>query len=247
MRDSNPQPDQVILRWLMMEEAGDQDLDARCLEILSPDERRRYRRFRFDRDRRLYLAAHTLLRATLSEFGNMTPEAWSFAVNRHGKPHVVPGNGGPPLRFNLTHTAGLAACAVSAEYEVGLDAECLDRRTDPELANRFFSPVERAQLEGLSGEAGQRTFFDIWTLKESYVKGRGIGISLPLRSFGFTLPEDDRGRITFSPPLGDLANRWTFFRLRPGPRHTLAVAVNHPAGAEPLLLSSQAAPLADLL
>ncbi len=246
MTDHTPQPDQIILRWLPVEETDDQDLEARGLEILSPDERQRYRRFRYDRDRRLYLTAHILLRATLAELGNRSPESWSFSVNRHGKPHVVPDNGSPPLRFNLTHTAGLAACVVSAEYDVGLDAEFLDRRTDPGLANRFFSPVERAQLEDLSGEERSQTFFDIWTLKESYVKGRGIGVSLPLRSFGFTLPEDDRGRITFSPPLGDLARHWSFFRVRPGSNHTLAVAVNHPPGDEPLLLSSQAAPLADL-
>lgn len=242
-----PQTDQVHLRWLTVEETGDQALDARCLELLSPDERSRHGRFRFDRDRRLFLAAHTLLRATLSEIGGMAPEAWSFATNRHGKPHVVPGNGGPPLRFNLTHTAGLAACVVSTDFEVGLDAECLERRTDPGLAGRFFSPVEQAQLEGLSQNAKRRAFFDIWTLKESYVKGRGIGVSLPLRSFGFTLPEDDRDMIDFSPPIGDLANRWSFFRLRPGPQHTLAVAVNHPPDTKPLLLSSPITGLEDLL
>jgi len=241
-------PDQVHVRWLAVEETGDEDLDARLLEILSPDERARHGRFRFDRDRRLFLAAHTLLRTTLSRIaGVVRPEAWSFAANRHGKPHVVPDNGGPPLRFNLTHTAGLAACMVSTVYEVGLDAECLERRTNPGLANRFFSPVEQAQLECLSGEEWQRAFFDIWTLKESYVKGRGIGVSLPLRSFGFTLPEDDQGAILFSPPLGDLANRWSFFRFRPGPRHTLAMAVNHPPGAGPLLLNIKCVSLADLL
>lgn len=244
--DNRPQPDQVHLHWLAVEETGDRDLDARCLEILSPEERSRYGRFRYHRDRRLYLAAHTLLRATLSHYGSVTPREWSFHTNRYGKPHLVPDNGSPPLRFNLTHTAGLAACVVSTAYEVGLDAEHLDRKTDPGLADRFFSPVERAQLEGISGEARQRAFFDIWTLKESYVKGRGIGVSLPLRSFGFTLPEDDRGAILFSPPLGDLANRWSFFRFRPGPHHTLAVAVNHPPGAGPLLLSSRVDSLADL-
>lgn len=241
------QPNQIHLRWMTVEETGDEALEARCLAILSPEERARHGRFRHDRDGRLYLTAHTLLRATLSEFRALSPEAWSFSANRHGKPHLVPDNGGPPLRFNLTHTAGLAACVVSADFEVGLDAECLARQTDPGLSGRFFSPVEQAQLEGLSRNAKRRAFFDIWTLKESYVKGRGIGVSLPLRSFGFTLPEDDRGTITFAPPLGDLANRWSFFRFRPTPDHTLAVAVNHPPGAEPLLLGSQVASLADLL
>jgi len=246
MAGSAIQPNRVHLSWLEVEEVMDEDLEARCLELLSGEERARYRRFRYDRDRRLFLAAHALLRTTLSRFGALPPGAWVFATNRHGKPHLVPNNGGPPLRFNLTHCAGLAACVVSADYEVGIDAESLERKTDPGLAGRFFSPVEQAQLEGLDDTDRRRAFFDIWTLKESYVKGRGIGVSLPLRSFGFTLPADDRGAIEFAPPLGDVAGRWSFFRARPTAEHTLAVAVSHPPGADPLLVSSPAASLADL-
>jgi 4'-phosphopantetheinyl transferase len=230
-----------------VEETIDRDLAARCLELFSAEERARHRRFRYDRDRRLFLVAHTLLRVTLSRFGPLPPGDWAFAANRHGKPHLVPPNGGRMLRFNLTHCAGLAACVVTEEHEVGLDAEHLGRETDPGLADRFFSPVEQAQLEGLAQTDRCRAFFDIWTLKESYVKGRGIGVSLPLRSFGFTLPSDDRGKIGFAPPLGDVAGRWSFFRVRPTAEHTLAVAVNHPPGADPMLVSSPAASLADLV
>ncbi len=242
-----PQPDQIHLRWMAVDKTGDELQERRGLELLSPEERGRYRRFRYDRDRRLFLAAHLLLRTTLSEFQDRPPDAWTFGSNKHGKPHIVPDNGEPPLRFNLTHARGLAACVVSAGLEVGVDTEHLARNIDPGLAGRFFSPVEQAQLEDLSGDRWQQCFFDIWTLKESYVKGRGIGVSLPLRSFGFTLPDEDHGAISFSPPLGDLANRWSFFRVRPGAGHTLAVAVNHPPGTKPMLLSERAAPLTDLL
>ncbi len=86
MTDHTPQPDQIILRWLPVEETDDQDLEARGLEILSPDERQRYRRFRYDRDRRLYLAAHILLRATLAELlepGFANPDATKYHDRRH--------------------------------------------------------------------------------------------------------------------------------------------------------------------
>ncbi len=238
---------QFHLRWTTVEEAGDQALDDRCLEILSPDERERYQRFRYHRDRRLYLAAHTLLRATLSEFGQRPPQTWAFEFNEHGKPFLHPEFGDPPLYFNLTHAAGLAACVVVSGLQAGVDTESLDRKTDPGLSVRFFAPAEQAQLEGLSGKERQLAFFDIWTLKEAYVKGRGIGVSLPLRSFGFTLPAEDSGTIVFSPPADDRADNWSFFRFRPGPRHTLAVAIHHPSGLEPRAGTSRAVSLSDLL
>ncbi len=56
-----------------------------------------------------------------------------------------------------------------------------------------------------------------------------------------------RPAISFDPPLGDLAARWSFFRARPTGGHTLAVAVNHPPGAEPLLVSNPIDSLSDLL
>lgn len=230
-----------------MDEADSKTLDTRCLEILSPDEREKYQRFHYHRDRRLYLAARTLIRATLSEFGDRPPDAWIFKTNEHGKPYLDPAAGRSSLRFNLTHAAGLAACVVAFGLEVGVDAENIQRKTEPGLSSRFFAPPEQAQLEGLSGESRLRAFFDIWTLKESYVKGRGIGVSLPLRSFGFTLPDDDCGTIVFSPPAEDRADHWSFFRFRPGPCHTLAVAVNHPPEFEPRVGTSRAVTPADLL
>jgi 4'-phosphopantetheinyl transferase len=238
---------QVHLRWTMVEESGDESLDTRFLAILSAEERARYQRFRFDRDRRLYLAAHTLLRFTLSEFGDQPPEDWAFGANEHGKPFLDPGFGDPPLHFNLTHAAGLAACVVARGVEVGVDAESIHRKTEPGLSGRFFAPKEQAQLEGLAGEPRQRTFFDIWTLKESYIKGRGIGMALPRRSVAFALPTDDRDTIGFTPPPGDPSGDWRFFRFRPDPHHTLAVAVNQPPDTEPRVGSSSAVTLADLI
>ena len=234
---------QLHLRWTTVKDEIDGALEARLLSLLSTDEQQRYARFRYDRDRRLFLVAHALLRTTLSEFGCLQPEAWRFRTNEHGKPFLDPEEGDPPLRFNLTHAAGLAACVVCRGTEVGVDTEHLGRVTDPGLAGRFFAPSEQAQLVGLDGEDHRRAFFDIWTLKESYVKARGIGVSLPLRSFAFTLPADDRDPIGFSPPPDDPDDGWRFFRFRPTTGHTLAVTAGRLAEGVPEIATAREVPL----
>lgn len=237
---------QLHLRWITVKDEIDGAVEARLLALLSADERARHRRFRYDRDRLLFLIAHALKRATLSEFGNRRPGDWRFRTNEHGKPFLDPEEGDPPLRFNLTHAAGLAACVVCRGTEVGVDTEHLGRVTAPGLAGRFFAPAEQAQLVGLDGGERRRAFFDIWTLKESYVKARGIGVSLPLLSFAFTLPADDRDPIEFSPPPDDLDDGWRFFRFRPTTEHTLAVAASRPVEGIPVIATAREAPLVGL-
>lgn len=238
-----PETGQLHLRWTAVEDEIDGVLEARLPALLSDDERARHSRFRYDRDRRLFLVAHALLHTTLSEFGSLQPEAWRFRTNEHGKPFLDPAEGDPPLRFNLTHATGLAACAVCRGASVGIDVESIERKTGPGLADRFFAPAEQAQLVGLEGKALRRAFFDIWTLKESYVKARGIGVSLPLRSFAFTLPADDRAPIGFSPPPDDPDDGWRFFRFRPTTEHTLAVAAGRLAEGVPEIATAREVPL----
>ena len=93
----------------------------------------------------------------------------------------------PDLRFNISHTDGLIACAVTIGREVGVDVEHINRHLTHDVADRFFAPREVADLQSLPDEEQQRVFFDYWTLKEAYIKARGFGLALPLGDFAFTL------------------------------------------------------------
>src|SRR6185436_18685723 len=97
----------------------------------------------------------------------------------------------PRLHFNLTNTRGLVACAVSvAHAEVGVDAEALDRSGETvAIADRYFSTEEVRALRALPESAQRQRFFAYWTLKESYIKARGLGLRLPLDQFSFRLGE----------------------------------------------------------
>src|SRR5690606_33310169 len=110
-------------------------------------------------------------------------------------PDLAPGQTDVPLVFNLSHTDGLIACAVSRGREVGVDVEWLDRRGgDIDVADRFFSRYEVQALYAQPPERRRDRFFRYWTLKESYIKARGMGLALPLDRFSFEL--DRGGAIT---------------------------------------------------
>jgi 4'-phosphopantetheinyl transferase len=214
--------------WLTWIDAVDPAASAApCLALLSADERARHDRFHFERDRHLYRVAHALLRTTLSRYAPLAPGDWRFVTTPHGRPELVPATCKLPLRFNLSHTRGLAACAVTLARDVGVDVEAADPASDPlATVSSYFAPAEIAALRALPPAAQRDRFFTLWTLKESYIKARGLGLEIPLDQFAFDVPSAPSAPVTiaFAPPLVDVASAWHFEYLRPGPEHFLACA-----------------------
>jgi len=201
--------------------------------LISPDERHKQQRYYFQRDRHVCLVTRALLRTTLSRYADRAPEDWVFERNEYGRPRVVPSQRGPELRFNLSHTAGLIACAVTVEREVGVDVENTSRSGQTvAIADRFFSAEEVRALRALPRERQRGRFFDYWTLKESYIKARGMGLALPLSQFGFRIDGRPGIGITFDARLGDDPQSWQFELYRPSDRHVLALGVRKGAGGD---------------
>ncbi|WP_193222343.1 4'-phosphopantetheinyl transferase family protein [Alkalilimnicola sp. S0819] len=195
--------------------------------LLDAAERERAARFHFDHDRRAYIAAHALLRATLSALTGLGAPDLRFSLNVYGKPELVPAPGVPPYRVNLSHTRGLAAVAVSLEQDVGVDVEWLGRRPPGlALADRYFAPSECAWLAARPEADRHEALLTLWTLKEAYIKAVGLGLSLPLDAFAFEL---EPLTIRFSAQIEDRPERWCFQRYRPTAEHLMALALRTPA------------------
>lgn len=179
------------------EEGGDPVAAAQG--ILTADEIARLGRIRSTAGQRLFLTARRLLRETLSRYGDRAPAEWRFTRNAHGKPRLTPKTGGPPLAFNLSHTAGLALLALARGAEVGVDVERTDRRVQARrLSDRFFSPREAAFLAALPPAQLGPHFFYHWTLKEACLKALGRGLTLPLHTIAFTLAGERPFRIAWT-------------------------------------------------
>ena len=219
--------------WLARPEA----IPARQLEAYVPlesgEERERRLRLRFEHHRIERLVAVALVRTSLSRYAPVEPADWIFQRNDRGRPDLAPGQCDPALAFNLSHTRGLVACAVARQAEVGVDVEWTARRgRTVAIADRFFSRREVRELQALPDARRRDRFFDYWTLKESYIKARGMGLAIPLRAFSFHLDDASPIRISFDPTLEDDPSSWQFALFRPGDAHRLAVCVRRGAVAD---------------
>jgi len=201
-------------------------LMSRLRARLSADERVRAERFVFERDRNIFIAAHALLRHALGTALGERPLC--FRVGRHGKPELD-GMLRDSVRFNLSHTHGMAACAVCRDYPVGIDVEAIDRSIDIEpLARRYFAAAEYDRMTAAAPEQRREIFFRLWTLKEAIIKAIGDGLSLPLEDFAFSL---DPLSLTIAPQHGEDVTSWHVCEYVPTPVHRMALALRARPGA----------------
>lgn len=202
----------------------------RYLALLSTEERERSRKFRFARDRHLYLVSHALVRMTLSRYVALPPSEWRFAVNPHGKPEIANPELPVRLRFSLSHTHGLAACLVVLDQDCGVDVEAISSRRDVTgIAARHFTEQERQQLDRLDGADALQQFFAFWTLREAYGKARGSGLAHIGDATGFA----GAGPGVYSLRRGAVADPgdWQLQVLHPVNGYVLALAVRRaPSG-----------------
>ena len=206
---------------------------ARWRPLLSADELAREARFYFAADRERFAIGRALTRLQLSRFLGGDPRGWRFRVNGHGRPELdLPPGTAPPLGFNVSHTPGLVACAVTSTPDVGVDVEIVTRRLNHDIADRFFAPREVADLRALPVEQQPHVFFDYWTLKEAYIKARGLGLALPLAHFAFRLRPPAAPTIGFDAEIDDDPSSWQFAQAWPDPDHRLGLAVRRGEGPD---------------
>jgi len=209
--------------WLMELDAPPPALLAEWRQCLDADELARADRFHFERDRIIYTAAHWLLRSALAAAGGLPAAAWRFANGPHGKPRIDPALGQDALSFNLSHTKGLVACAITLEAEIGIDVELMEpRRSELDIAEHYFSAAEVGLLRAMPSARHMRTFFRLWTLKEALIKTTGEGLERALDSFSFAF---DPVTVAFHPDDANEAARWTFWELEPTSHHAMALAI----------------------
>ncbi len=211
-------------------------------DLLSPEETGREQRFTHDEPRRQFLAGRALLRTALSQYTGVDPRRLEFQCNRYGKPALKTMDD-PPLEFSLSHTRGLVVCAVAMNDAVGVDVEGDRPDLAPlEVARRFFAPAEAAWLAELPPEEQRAAFFELWTLKEAFVKARGVGMAMPLADFSFSLSGDGSATIAFARPGDERPGNWQFRRFRLAADYQLALAVRRPAAQRSEIMIREAVP-----
>jgi 4'-phosphopantetheinyl transferase len=195
------------------------------LELLSPEERARASRYYFQKDRTHSVVARGTLRVVLGRYLDLAPRRLRFTYNLYGKPALSGEVDDGRLRFNVSHSHGLALFAVASGREIGVDVEQV--RADfasLEVAERFFSPAEVSGLRALPPDARTSAFFNCWTRKEAYIKARGVGLSHPLDRFTVSLGSDEPISLSADDEEGAAAH-WSLVELLPAEGYRAALAV----------------------
>jgi 4'-phosphopantetheinyl transferase len=183
--------------------------------ILAPDEVERARRFHFDRHRIRFSACRTALRTILARYLQMSPVEIRFRYERNGKPEIADAQNSYSLRFNLSHSSGLAVIAVSSGRAVGVDIEKASPKPDClEIARRFFSEREYQALSAIGESERQRAFFACWTRKEAFVKAIGEGLSYALPEFSVAVAPDAPAAIEEVTEDPNAIFRWSLANLQ---------------------------------
>jgi 4'-phosphopantetheinyl transferase len=206
------------------------DLPAEQVEklvaTLSVDEKVRGDRFRFEQDRKRFIVGRGILRTILSRYLSIEPKQLQFEYSPRGKPKLAENFSKTKLQFNLSHSQGLALYGLTKNREIGIDLEYLRPMPNAlNIAQRFFSEREYRLISNLSPEEQQKTFFQVWTRKEAYLKATGDGLSGSLDSIEVLFTPGASIHILNIP--GDTqVGEWCFYDLIPAPNFIAAVVVS---------------------
>jgi len=219
--------EQEVHVWLTRpEDVTDTEKLQACQALLSAGENERYRRFRFDKDRHNFLVSHALVRKVLSAYVDVDPSSWQFTSGQYGRPEIAGPDITSPLRFNLTHTAGLVACIVALDADCGIDVEQLSARGNLSgIAGKMFAASEQQTLKGLQGQDFLEQFFCFWTLHEAYCKALGTGIAHSKRNYCFNEQDAGQWTIRLDAPASGERDHWQFAVIKPTRQHVAALAV----------------------
>ena len=200
-------------------------LDAN-LGLLTSEERGRADALKLERIRHEYLRTRLLQRLTLSRYADVDPKDWVFAALPGQRPEIAAPHHQTSLRFSLTHTAGLIACAVARDVAIGLDAERIGPATDiAGVASRFFAPEEAEALLRLEGSLRQHRVLELWTLKEACFKALGTGLSTGMDALRLDFKDDGSFEARFTAAIDGEPRDWQFERRAPTTDHILGLAI----------------------
>ncbi|GAS84234.1 4'-phosphopantetheinyl transferase family protein [Paenibacillus amylolyticus] len=178
----------ITIRVLQVPEVLPEAYWNHFLSQVSAERRAQASRFMRQADAYRSVLGEILTRVTLSKLTGLRPTDLSFTRNSYGKPSLSHHSS---VQFNVSHSGDWIALISGGTGELGVDVEKI-APIDMQIAERFFSPTESQFLAAKPAEMQQETFYRLWTLKESYIKAVGMGLSIPLDSFAI-LPDKGGG------------------------------------------------------
>ncbi|WP_033708578.1 4'-phosphopantetheinyl transferase superfamily protein [Bacillus cereus] len=159
--------------------------------LISNEKRERMKRLLNLCDINRTLIGDLLIRSLVCQKYKISNEEIRFIYNEYGKPFV---ENFSDFHFNISHSGEWVVCG-TANSNVGIDIEKVSEIEALKLANEFFSDEEFYDISSMNSDEQINYFYDIWTLKESYIKTIGKGLYIPLNSF--SIKKESRTLISY--------------------------------------------------
>lgn len=146
------------------------------ISLLSPDEKTRAERYKFQLHQHRFIVSRATLRIILGEYLGRSPDQLRFDYLSYGKP-ILTELSDVSLCFNVSHAQDLAVYALALDCQLGIDLEWIQELTEmDQIAQNFFTKGEVEILQNSPISEKNRVFFAIWTAKEAYLKATGEGL-----------------------------------------------------------------------
>jgi 4'-phosphopantetheinyl transferase len=183
-------------------------------KLLSPEEKNRAKRYRFEQDRVLYIARHGILRILLGNYMKYEPDQIQFTTNTYGKPYLKHMDHNKQYYFNISYSNGMGVFAFAANQEIGVDIEFV--KSIPEansIVDNYFSPEEKNEFIKSSKIQRENLFYEYWTRKEALIKGIGMGLQYPIDRIALNL-QNVQTTIVDNRHLNTVNERiWSIYKL----------------------------------
>jgi 4'-phosphopantetheinyl transferase len=155
------------------------------------DKRHKVQKYINKKDKIRTLIGEVLLKTIIFEELKISNEYIKFDKNQYGKPFLKKYEN---FNFNISHSGDYVLCAVDNKT-LGIDIEEIKNNEYKELAKNFFTTKEYEYIVNQDIDLQLNKFYKIWTLKESYIKCLGYGLSIPLKSFSIEVNKHENIKV----------------------------------------------------
>ncbi|RIU88359.1 4'-phosphopantetheinyl transferase family protein [Oceanobacillus picturae] len=165
-------------------------IDNTC-SLIDLDKRCKIEKFINKKDKIRTLIGEILIRTTICEDLSIRNRNITFEKNKYGKPYL---KGYHNLQFNISHSGDFVVCAID-DQPIGIDIEKIKCIEYKKIAKSFFSVSEFGYIVKEDLNIQLNKFYEMWTLKESYIKCCGQGLSIPLKSFSIDIDQYENIKV----------------------------------------------------
>lgn len=191
--------------------------------VLSEDEIIKASKFRFQKDKNCSIITRGALRILSSKYLDLKPEDIVFEYGEFGKPDFKMNT---KLKFNISHSGDMAIIGFVLHDDIGVDIEHMKSDFDVlDIASNYFSNSEIDSLKKLPIENYVKGFYRCWTLKESFIKAKSLGLSFPLDSFSVSIDSDEETELLETKWSKKEKDLWKLFTFYPKENYIGAVSI----------------------